>query len=91
MIRTKLGEIRIEGDLSEVLADISVISNCLLDTGKLSKKQIIEAVERGFMSEEELDEEIKKITKSKKESLESQIAELFSNFADELRGGKKDE
>ena len=63
MIKTKKGKIKVEGNFTEICADLSIIAHALyFDTFKdmekeEAKEHIMHAVERGFKTQEELEEQ----------------------------------
>lgn len=60
MIKTRKGETVVEGNIAEILADVSVIVESVNDAlteefgVEEAKKHIMEAVEYGFVSEDEV-------------------------------------
>lgn len=61
MIKTDKGQIEIEGNIASVIADVGVISNTVRDTlvengmpKEMAEERIIDIVQKGFMSEEEI-------------------------------------
>lgn len=65
MIKTKRGKLQIKGDLTEVMADVSVIVTHLYNnvlpetmTQEEAKEMIMHAVECGLMTEEERNAQI---------------------------------
>lgn len=65
MIKTNKGEITIEGSLSELMADFSIITNSLYKNlakeidEEFAKMKLEDSFQRGFKSEEEVNEENK--------------------------------
>ena len=55
MIRTFKGETRIYGEKSDVLTDLSMIVDALNRNTRISKSEIMEAVEYGFMEGDQLE------------------------------------
>lgn len=86
MIRTKCGEVRINGNKATLLADLSCIVAALKDEG-VAKESIQNSVEIGFMSEDEIDKEWQEI----QEQVNAKLTSLLSDIANDLRGGNKDE
>lgn len=83
MITSKKGETVACGSVSELLADLSVIVDSLNEElteefgAEEAKKAIMEAVERGFMSEDEL--------KAKRKKYEEKLACELTEALDELK------
>ncbi len=83
MIKTKKGETVIEGNCAEILADLSVIIDSVNQAlteefgAEQAKKDIMEAVEYGFMSEDEFD--------VKKKECINQVASELTEALDELK------
>lgn len=87
MIKTKKGEITLEGSKAELIADLAVVVRGIKEvimngseTEESAKQQIDEAVKIGLMNEEEF----KTIQKEK-------IKEVVKTLFDELLGGLFDE
>lgn len=85
--------VSIRGSKGNILSDISSITNTLITKGVASKDEIIEAVNVGCMTDEELDEAIKK----KAEEFMKMIAKIseetdFSKMTFDLtiKGGEDD-
>lgn len=66
MIKTEKGHIELEGDLHEILADISVIAGNLKKIG-FEKEWVEYAVNIGFKTDKELSEMARRAKKSMKE------------------------
>ena len=89
MIKTKLGDVKIEGTLLEVRADLTVIIRALkasfVDDAELSEEEasdiINECVEIGLLSEDEtrkvLYEKEKEFLEKKKELVKELLEKLF--------------
>lgn len=83
MIKTRKGETVAEGSIAEILADVSVIVESV--NGVLTeefgadeaKKHIMEAVEYGFMHDDELE--------TKKKECINQVASELTEALDELK------
>lgn len=89
MIRTNKGELEVNGTLSELKADISVIIHGIYHTVLLkempedkAKEFVFEAVERAFKSDEELEEEAKDASTG----IETYLAGLLEELAKKLKG-----
>lgn len=90
MIKTKKGEITLEGSEAELMADLSVvvrgIKEVIMDrseTEESAKQQINEVVKVGLMN----DEEFEKHKKEKmKEVAKSLFGELLGGISDEDKG-----
>lgn len=83
MIKTRKGETVVDGNISEILADVSIIIDSVNEVlteelgAEEAKKAIMEAVERGFMSEDEL--------KAKRKKYEEKLACELTEALDELK------
>lgn len=80
MIKTQDGEIEIRGNIVELLADISIISQNLSKI-KIPKDFILHAVEVGYLDEKELAKEYKKCKKQNEETAKD-IDELLKFMED---------
>lgn len=90
MIKTKKGEITLEGSKAELIADLSVVVRGIKEvimngseTEESAKQQINEVVKVGLMN----DEEFEKHKKEKmKEVAKTLFGELFGGIFDEDKG-----
>lgn len=83
MITTKKGRTVIEGSINEILADVSIIIDSVNEAlteefgAKEAKQHIMKAVERGFMSDDEL--------QAKKKEFADKVACELTEALDELK------
>lgn len=93
MIKCEKGQIEICGDLKEIRVDLSTIVNSLYNEVPIPKPilkdMIMEAVERGFMTKEELEKRIEE-KKSTIKELDGLVGDFFSGLSDLLKKGGKD-
>lgn len=68
MIKTKKGELKVKGSLIEIKADLSVIvyelyHNILTEnmSKEEAKEEIMDAVNRGFLEDEEIEEDVNEL------------------------------
>jgi len=86
MIRSNFGDVVVDGSKSAVLADLSCIIKTLNDSGKMTKEERTEAVDRGLKTEDELIDKLKEMIQDSDKSI---LADILSDLANDLRGGKK--
>ena len=83
MIKIKNGVFVVDGSKSEICAELSTIIHELYEGKALSKKEIEKSMQLAFLSESELEEEMKKAKKefeqTKKEDIEK-ISELIKEL-----------
>ena len=77
MIKSKNGEVTLNGSNLELEMDLAAIVNAFVDCNKkygvdFAKKRVMKAVEMGFKSEEEIEKELS-------EKLKSDIRESFKD------------
>lgn len=77
MINSSKGEVRIEGNLAEILSDFSMATRSMLkalekaEGRAFAEKRVREAFEDGFRSTEDIANELKKIAREKLNSGET--------------------
>lgn len=83
MIKTRKGETVIDGNVTEILADVAIIIDSLNEAlteelgAKEAKQHIMEAVEYGLMSDDEL--------KAKQKKAEEKLVCELTDALDELK------
>ena len=90
MIKTKKGEITLEGSKAELIADLSVVVRGIKEvimngseTEESAKQQINEVVKVGLMNDEEFEKHKKEKTK---EIVKTLFGELLGGLFDEDKG-----
>lgn len=89
MIRCDKGNINIEGSKDEIMADLSTISCCLKEHTNLKVEDIMEAIEDGFLSDEEFEKKSNERIKELDESFVSKLDKLVSKLKEELNKENK--
>lgn len=75
MIKTKNGKVKGKGSDAELMADLSVIIKSLSTV--MSREGIMRAVELGFKTDEELDEEIKTLASQLELIIEEKTSQML--------------
>lgn len=92
MIKTRKGETVVDGNISEILADVAIIIDSVNEVlteelgAEEAKKAIMEAVEYGLMS----DDELKAQNKKAEEKLACELTEALDDLKKLLEGMMKD-
>lgn len=89
MIRCDKGNINIEGSRNEIVADLATIAKCLKEHTNLKVEDIREAIEDGFLSDEEFEKKSNERIKELDESLVSKLDKLVSKLKEELNKENK--
>ena len=89
MIRCDKGNINIEGTKYEIMADLSTIACCLKEHTNLKVEDIREAIEDGFLSDEEFEKKSNERIKELDESLVSKLDKLVGKLKEELNKENK--
>ena len=90
MIRCDKGHVQIEGSKGEIMADLSTVAKCLKEHSNLKVEDIREAIEDGFLSDEEFEKkrnerinEFDKILEGKLDKLVGKLKELTEKLKEE--------
>lgn len=60
MITVNKWKVKVEGDKSTLISEYSVISKCLMEECEIKKEDLVDAIEKATMTEEELKTEVLK-------------------------------
>lgn len=92
MIKANCGEVQLRGSKPLLTAELTTIVSALTEDGKiLDKEDVQKAVELAYMSKEEVEAGIEKMSKKfVEDSMDSLIADMFRSIADDLEKGKED-